>query len=118
MADKVLVLQRGRISLGLRIDLSRSRAVGDGTFEQLRNRFLAEFGVPDPTRRQPVPNLDNGGPIGSLNAEWASKARGSTPPAPWTRCSESGVVDQLLGGQDGVSLSGSRSAAKPIGRSG
>jgi sulfonate transport system ATP-binding protein len=50
LADRVLVLKDGRISLDLTIDLPRPRRIGGGAFDALRDRFLAELGVLDPGR--------------------------------------------------------------------
>ncbi len=45
LADRVLVLTGGRISLDLAIDLPRPRRVGGPAFDAFRDRFLAELGV-------------------------------------------------------------------------
>jgi len=47
LADRVLVLKEGRISLDLTIDLPRPRHIGGPAFDALRDRFLAELGVLD-----------------------------------------------------------------------
>lgn len=71
LADRVLMLQQGRISLDLPIELPRPRTVGGEAFDALRNRLLSELGVLDPTRHQPVtPSAD--GPIAALNGTGAS----------------------------------------------
>jgi sulfonate transport system ATP-binding protein len=48
LADRVLVLTGGRISLDLAIDLPRPRRVGGPEFDAYRDRFLAELGVLEP----------------------------------------------------------------------
>jgi len=55
LADRVLVLKDGRISLDVPIDLPRPRHIGGPEFDGLRDRFLAELGVLDPTRGLPTP---------------------------------------------------------------
>jgi sulfonate transport system ATP-binding protein len=50
LADRVLVLTEGRISLDLAIDLPRPRRVGGPEFDAFRDRFLAELGVLEPGR--------------------------------------------------------------------
>jgi sulfonate transport system ATP-binding protein len=45
LADRVLVLTEGRISLDQRIDLPRPRRIGGEAFDTLRDRFLLELGV-------------------------------------------------------------------------
>ncbi len=45
LADRVLVLTDGRISLDRRVDLPRPRRVGGEAFDALRDRLLAELGV-------------------------------------------------------------------------
>jgi sulfonate transport system ATP-binding protein len=45
LADRVLVLTDGRISLDRRVDLPRPRRVGGEAFDGLRDRLLAELGV-------------------------------------------------------------------------
>jgi len=45
LADRVLVLREGRISVDLAVDLSRPRRIGGQTFDALRDRLLAELGV-------------------------------------------------------------------------
>ena len=48
LADRVLVLTQGRISLDLTIDLPRPRRVGGPAFDAFRDRFLAELGALEP----------------------------------------------------------------------
>jgi sulfonate transport system ATP-binding protein len=48
LADRVLVLTGGRISLDLAIGLPRPRRVGGPEFDAYRDRFLAELGVLEP----------------------------------------------------------------------
>ena len=55
LADRVLVLKDGRISLDLGIDLPRPRHIGGAEFDALRDQFMAELGVLDPVRRVPTP---------------------------------------------------------------
>jgi sulfonate transport system ATP-binding protein len=50
LADRVLVLRDGRISLDVTIDLDRPRRIGGPAFDHYRNQFLAELGVEDPGR--------------------------------------------------------------------
>ena len=45
LADRVLVLRDGRISVDLAVDLPRPRRIGGQAFDALRDRFLAELGV-------------------------------------------------------------------------
>lgn len=45
LADRILVLRDGRISLDERVDLPRPRRIGGETFDALRDRLLAELGV-------------------------------------------------------------------------
>ncbi len=45
LADRVLVLTDGRISLDESVDLLRPRRVGGAAFDALRDRLLAELGV-------------------------------------------------------------------------
>ncbi len=45
LADRVMVLTHGRISLDQPVDLSRPRRVGGVEFDGLRDRLLAELGV-------------------------------------------------------------------------
>jgi sulfonate transport system ATP-binding protein len=55
LADRVLVLKHGQISLDVEIDLPRPRRIGGPEFDALRNRFMAELGVLDPGRGTPSP---------------------------------------------------------------
>jgi sulfonate transport system ATP-binding protein len=48
LADRVIVLKEGRISLNLEVDLPRPRRVGGKEFDALRDRFLSELGVQQP----------------------------------------------------------------------
>jgi sulfonate transport system ATP-binding protein len=48
LADRVLVLRDGRISLQLPVDLPRRRRIGGERFDALRDRLLAELGVQRP----------------------------------------------------------------------
>jgi sulfonate transport system ATP-binding protein len=48
LADRVLVLRDGRISLQLPVDLPRPRRIGGERFDALRDRLLAELGVQRP----------------------------------------------------------------------
>ena len=45
LADRVLVLREGRISVDLPVDLPRPRRIGGPAFDALRDRFLGELGV-------------------------------------------------------------------------
>jgi len=45
LADRVLVLKDGRISLDVPIDIARPRRVGGHHFDELRDEFLRELGV-------------------------------------------------------------------------
>ena len=45
LADRVLVLDQGRIALDLRVDLERPRRHADPGFADLRSRLLRELGV-------------------------------------------------------------------------
>ncbi len=62
LADRVLVLKQGSISLDLAIDLPRPRRVGGPAFDELRNRFMAELGVLDPSRAVETHATDAGLP--------------------------------------------------------
>jgi sulfonate transport system ATP-binding protein len=66
LADRILVLHDGRISLDVAIDLPRPRAVGGEQFDAYRTQFLAELGVVDPRRHQPLPLAGDDGPIGAV----------------------------------------------------
>jgi sulfonate transport system ATP-binding protein len=48
LADRVVVLTDGRISLDVRVDLDRPRLRGDPHFDQLRSVLLSELGVVEP----------------------------------------------------------------------
>jgi sulfonate transport system ATP-binding protein len=50
LADRVLVLKEGSISLDLPIPLPRPRRIGGPAFDALRDQLLAELGVLDPNR--------------------------------------------------------------------
>jgi sulfonate transport system ATP-binding protein len=52
LADRVLVLDRGRIAADIPVDLPRPRAHGDAGFGALRRRLLAELGVEAEVLRQ------------------------------------------------------------------
>jgi len=54
LADRVLVLTDGRVSLDVTIDLPRPRRIGGPEFDAYRDRFMAELGVLDPGRGLPV----------------------------------------------------------------
>ncbi len=45
LADRVLVLKKGRISVDQPVDLPRPRRIGGPVFDALRDRLLAELGV-------------------------------------------------------------------------
>jgi sulfonate transport system ATP-binding protein len=45
LADRVLMLREGRISVDLAVDLPRPRRIGGQPFDELRGRLLAELGV-------------------------------------------------------------------------
>ncbi|KOU40846.1 hypothetical protein ADK55_30970 [Streptomyces sp. WM4235] len=45
LADRVLVMDEGRIAYDTQVPLDRPRAVGDRSFAELRARLLAELGV-------------------------------------------------------------------------
>jgi sulfonate transport system ATP-binding protein len=52
LADRVLVLDRGRIAADISVDLSRPRAHTDPGFAALRRHLLAELGVEADVLRQ------------------------------------------------------------------
>jgi ABC-type nitrate/sulfonate/bicarbonate transport system ATPase subunit len=52
LADRVLVLDRGRIAADIPVDLPRPRAHGEAGFGALRRRLLAELGVEAEVLRQ------------------------------------------------------------------
>ena len=70
LADRILVLRDGKISLDVAIDLPRPRVVGGEAFDNYRTQFLAELGVLDPRRHQPLPLLGDDGPVGSGSGTW------------------------------------------------
>ncbi len=45
LADRVLVLERGRIGLSLRLDAARPRSMGDAVLQAARGRLLGALGV-------------------------------------------------------------------------
>ncbi|HEY1832457.1 MAG TPA: ABC transporter ATP-binding protein [Acidimicrobiales bacterium] len=55
LADRVLVLRDGRISLDQTVDLPRPRRMGGDTFDRLRDRLLAELGVIGEAAGLPLP---------------------------------------------------------------
>jgi sulfonate transport system ATP-binding protein len=63
LADRVLVLKEGRISLDQPIDLPRPRRIGGPAFDALRDRFMAELGVLDPGRGLALPEADTAAPV-------------------------------------------------------
>lgn len=71
LADRILVLKDGRISADVAIDLPRPRVVGGEVFDDYRSRFLAELGVVDARRRQPLPPVGDDRPIASSNGAGA-----------------------------------------------
>jgi sulfonate transport system ATP-binding protein len=64
LADRVLVLKEGSISLDLEVGIPPPRRVGGPEFDALRDRFLDELGALDPGRGSGVP-----APEGSTLAE-------------------------------------------------
>jgi len=58
LADRVFVLKEGRISLDVAVGLRRPRVVGGPAFDDLRNRLLAELGVVEPNRWQPLVEIE------------------------------------------------------------
>jgi sulfonate transport system ATP-binding protein len=64
LADRVLVLKEGRISLDQPIELPRPRRIGGPAFDAYRDRFMAELGVLDPGRGLALPEADAGAPVG------------------------------------------------------
>jgi sulfonate transport system ATP-binding protein len=63
LADRVLVLKQGSISLDLAIDLPRPRRLGGQEFDALRGRFMAELGVVDPGGTLREPDVDRDAPV-------------------------------------------------------
>jgi sulfonate transport system ATP-binding protein len=63
LADRVLVLKEGRISLDVEIGLPRPRRIGGPEFDALRDRFMAELGVVDRGRGVPLPDEDTATPV-------------------------------------------------------
>ena len=53
LADRVLVLTDGVISLDVPVDVPSPRLRGDAAFIALRSRLLAELGVDEARRRAP-----------------------------------------------------------------
>jgi sulfonate transport system ATP-binding protein len=60
LADRVLVLKQGRISLDVTIDLPRPRRIGGPAFDAYRDTFMGELGVLDPGRALPESSVDHG----------------------------------------------------------
>jgi sulfonate transport system ATP-binding protein len=58
LADRVIVLKGGSISLDVRVDLARPRRVGGPAFDGLRDRLLAELGVFSPGDQPSVSATD------------------------------------------------------------
>ncbi|HVX20978.1 MAG TPA: ABC transporter ATP-binding protein [Acidimicrobiales bacterium] len=63
LADRVVVLKDGRLSMDVAVDLPRPRGIGGPGFDALRDRFLAELGVVDVRRHRPEPVVGDDGPI-------------------------------------------------------
>lgn len=60
LADRVLVLKDGRLSLDVPVPLPRPRTVGGPVFDELRDRLLAQLGVLDDRNRARPPAGDDG----------------------------------------------------------
>jgi sulfonate transport system ATP-binding protein len=54
LADRILVLKAGRISLDTRVEIDRPRVKGGPAFDDLRVRLLAELGVLGETGQEPL----------------------------------------------------------------
>jgi len=72
LADRIVVLKDGRISKDVAIDLPRPRVVGGVVFDDYRTEFLAELGVIDPRRHQPLPLVVDEVSVGSENGSSVS----------------------------------------------
>ena len=57
LADRVLILEGGRIAVEERIDLDRPRAASDRAFQSLRNRLLSHLGVETPEAAPAEPRI-------------------------------------------------------------
>src|ERR1700728_910414 len=72
LADRIVVLKDGRISKDVAIDLPRPRVVGGVVFDDYRTEVLAELGVTDPRRHQPLPLVVDEVSVGSENGSSVS----------------------------------------------
>ncbi|TBU84775.1 ABC transporter ATP-binding protein [Phytopseudomonas dryadis] len=70
LADRIIVLQHGRIAEALRVDLSRPRDNGQASFNAIRSRLLELLGVeqddPDSIGRDHNPFLTPGYPLSAI----------------------------------------------------
>ena len=73
LADRVMVLDRGRIGFDLHVNLERPRRHSHPAFSTLRSRLLRELGVEDENADAPLPELAVG---------WNASARTKAPAAP------------------------------------
>jgi sulfonate transport system ATP-binding protein len=67
LADRILVLKEGRISMDVNIGIPRPRSVGGEDFDDYRSQFLTELGVVDSRRRQPLLPVGDGGAVERTN---------------------------------------------------
>jgi len=72
LADRVLVLLDGRISLDLAVNVGKPRRRGDAACAGLRSRLLRELGVDEKAEggRQPVPSPLGGAGAGEMRPAW------------------------------------------------
>jgi sulfonate transport system ATP-binding protein len=73
LADRVMVLDEGRIGFDLHVNLERPRRHSHPAFSPLRSRLLRELGVEDENDDAPLPELAVG---------WNASARTRAPAAP------------------------------------
>lgn len=73
LADRVMVLDQGRIGFDLHVNLERPRRHSHPAFSSLRSRLLRELGVEDENADAPLPELAVG---------WNASARTRAPAAP------------------------------------
>jgi sulfonate transport system ATP-binding protein len=73
LADRVMVLDEGRIGFDLHVNLERPRRHSHPAFSTLRSRLLRELGVEDENDDAPLPELA---------VEWNASTRTRAPAAP------------------------------------
>jgi sulfonate transport system ATP-binding protein len=68
LADRVLVLTDGRLSLDVNVDLEGTRLRSDPAFERLRSRLLAELGVDESAESAGAPSPRAGDALAGLDS--------------------------------------------------